>query len=244
MLIHARAATNGSPQISTNNHPFLNKDKTVAVIHNGKFSDISYELLKNKYYPESECDSELFLKIIEKNNFLCLKSFKEIWTYYNEISMALAIGKKSLNSNSIWISRNDARPLWVFDLTRELGQIFFCSNVDIFTCAIQTLKAEKILNNIKCCEFPSNEIWRFSINEKKESYSLDKYKVLFENKNKKINDKNETILELFSDIKSLNDKLKNSFLSKISVNESLDCNSYATHLLKIRHDLKVLINKL
>jgi glucosamine 6-phosphate synthetase-like amidotransferase/phosphosugar isomerase protein len=48
LLTHARGASQGTPQINKNNHPFTTTDYRVGMVHNGKVPNGQYECLTKK----------------------------------------------------------------------------------------------------------------------------------------------------------------------------------------------------
>ena len=60
-IVHARLATHGDAKDNKNNHPFISKDGSLALIHNGVISNYSAHARRNI----SACDSESILRCIE-----------------------------------------------------------------------------------------------------------------------------------------------------------------------------------
>ncbi len=131
-LGHARLATQGTPKVNINNQPFMTQDQNVCLIHNGKIT--KYHDLKGDYELESDCDSELLLRKYEANH--------RIEDLMLEGPTAFAIA--SAQDKSLWLFRNDGRPLWLIDIRKTLGQIFFCSTIDIWFKARRGNLQEKI----------------------------------------------------------------------------------------------------
>lgn len=175
LIAHAREASVGPPSINKNNHPFVNTDRTIAVVHNGRIPDPEYSALRKKYEINSECDSEILLRIFENENGDKLAGVKDIWSFFsrkyghNTLSipaMAVAIGERlSEGVRRLWLFRNDLRTLWLVDLRESLGQIFFCSTEEIWHQAIASSPAAKFLrrNTIKLIELLPEEIWSMKI---------------------------------------------------------------------------------
>ena len=133
LLMHARAASLGvgSPKINKNNHPFVSKDCTTAIIHNGRIPDVDYDQLKKQYAVESDCDSEMFLRVFEHGKEP-VDGIKDIWSYMHRSHMAVAIGEHLGQNRRLWLFRNTHRPLWLTDMRDKLGQVFFFSDTDIW----------------------------------------------------------------------------------------------------------------
>lgn len=159
ILVHARGASKGvgSPEFNENNHPFVNKDKTIALAHNGRIEDKEYYPLKKRFKTTSNCDSEILLRIYEAN-----KSINDIFNLIQEGHMAVVIGERFVNKRVLWLFRNEYRPLWVVDVKDDLNQIFFVSEPSIWFESIEECKFRP--KNQKLVEVPTEEIWRIQNN--------------------------------------------------------------------------------
>lgn len=188
VLAHARGASKGmgEPFFNENNHPFTSTDKTIGLIHNGKIESLEYNLLKQKYELNSDCDSELLLRVFESNlkneedDYSVIPkqiiSIKNIYSLINEGHMAVAIGERVDNGNRLlWLFRNKHRPLWIVDERDYLGQIFFVSEPSIWEDAQVGCGVKLGSNYSKFIEVLPEEIWSFTLNNK-EIFS-DKYKI-------------------------------------------------------------------
>lgn len=144
-LGHARAATQGNPKENKNNQPFVSENKKICLVHNGRVDD--YEKLKSRYKLESDCDSEILLRIFEST-----QSIADLITLQGPSAGAIA----SADDKSLWLFRNEDRPLWLIDLREALGQIFFCSTLDIWLQTRQANLSEKIYPIL------DNEAWYLS----------------------------------------------------------------------------------
>jgi hypothetical protein len=180
LLVHARGASAGvgPPAINKNNHPFTSTDKNIGLIHNGRVPDQEYELLKKKYEVASKCDSEILLRIIEgaekhtetdiKKDFpdyelsfsRRLAGIKDVFSLTNRTHMAVAVGEKMEDDRHIWFFRNRQRSLWLVDLRKELGQVFFCSTPEIWWAALSASSAKFLFKSkVKLIELPEEEVW-------------------------------------------------------------------------------------
>ena len=144
---HARAATQGDPKVNKNNQPFISKDQNICLAHNGRVTE--YNELKSEYDLESECDSELLLRIFE--------SGQNVAELILEGPTALAVG--IARERCLWLFRNQGRPLWLIDVRAKLGQIFFCSTLDIWFHARQGILDEKIY------PVAAHEAWKLKLDE-------------------------------------------------------------------------------
>ena len=184
-IVHARGASRGygDPNLNRNNHPFVNNNKNIALVHNGKIDDLEYNSLIEKYKVKTDCDSEILLRIFEyakarysKNNLENyvgdlpyahrMAGIKDIFSVINTGHMAVSIGEyDESNNRCLWLFRNKHRPLWVVDLRIQLGQIFFVSEPSIWHEAMEEVKNFKtIIKSAKICEIPHEELWFFNTN--------------------------------------------------------------------------------
>ena len=183
MIFHARAASIGvgTAYTNKNNHPFSTPDRKVGLVHNGRIPDTEYDILKKKYETESMTDSEILLRIFEAgalydeevlgkikqpgadnvfNNRI--RGIRDIWAQAIRGAMAVAIGERIDNGDRrLWLFRNHHRPCWLFDLRKELNQIFFCSTPEIWTKALEGWKESSsvISKKVKMFELPTEEVW-------------------------------------------------------------------------------------
>lgn len=184
MLTHARGASKGvgHPQDNVNNHPFVNSDLSLALIHNGRIEDYEYNFLKQKYEVTSRCDSEILLRILEGGEDYSkeeiaelsglehmhrMAGIKDIYSLINDGHMAVAAGERlSDGSRLLWLFRNEHRPLWVSDMRDTLGQIFFVSEPSIWEDSVREMKSNKFFKKQKLIEIPEEEVWYIRMNSK------------------------------------------------------------------------------
>jgi glucosamine 6-phosphate synthetase-like amidotransferase/phosphosugar isomerase protein len=154
-IFHCRAASAGVgiPAFNENNHPFVSKDNKKALIHNGVIIKPEYEFLKSFYEVETECDSELLLRMFEQDENIFNKISKFI-TYAKNSHYAVAYAETDENHRTLHLFRNIHRPLVLVDLREDLGQLFFCSTTDIFCESIE--KVNKKFRNYKIYEIPED----------------------------------------------------------------------------------------
>ena len=149
----------------------MSEDKRVAVIHNGVIPE--YSLLEEKYETVSRCDSEIILRMFdatadETEDIIPtrINGLESFFSYVNYGQMAVAIGEKVNDSSYLWIFRNQYRPLWVIDLRKTLGQIFFCSTVDIWKKAVSACaEVAGFIGSQRLFEFPTEELWVFKVSK-------------------------------------------------------------------------------
>lgn len=188
LVCHARAASMGVgvPSVNKNNHPFISGDGTIGLVHNGRIPDVEYKALKKRYPVISACDSEIVLRIFEAGRLatpervkdfakydpavaLGLAGMKDVWSYLSLGHMAVAIGETQAEKiRRLWLFRNKHRSLWLADMRKQLGQVFFFSVPQIWREAVD--KYEKADPNfkkfttggVKLIELPPDEIWLFN----------------------------------------------------------------------------------
>ena len=187
MICHARGASTGvgHPMTNMNNHPFVNSDRTIGLVHNGRIPDFEYDALKKKYKVKSTCDSEILLRIFEasegKGGSLAeyddpsewnlsgrLRSLSNIWSQVVKGHMAVAIGERlNADNRRLFLFHNKYRPLWLIDLREQLGQIFFVSTPEIWQVAADSSEScfWFVRNRVKLIELPIEQIWSFRISD-------------------------------------------------------------------------------
>jgi len=185
VVAHARGASKGvgEPFFNENNHPFTSKDKTIALIHNGRIEDDEYYELRKSYEVSTQCDSEMLLRIFEstlKQNIdehgKELEAIKKIFSLVQFGHMAVATGIRQENGRrSLFLFRNEYRPLWVSDLREELGQIFFVSEPDIWGEACDECGNDLLSMCYKLTEVNPKEVWH--IDSLENLLSCDKYEL-------------------------------------------------------------------
>lgn len=168
MLVHARGATKGmgTPSRNQNNHPFVSQDRRLGLIHNG----VIYEAanLRKRYQTLSDCDSEVLLRIFEAmapERSQWLQGVKEIWSLIRQGHMAAAFGERHDDGRSLYLFRNDKRPLWIADLREDLGQIFFFSSVEIWGRAVARCRSHLLRREHMLIELPVAEAWHFELDK-------------------------------------------------------------------------------
>jgi len=111
MLLHTRAATNGSPQNNVNNHPIMNKKYNSVIVHNGIVQPV--ETLP----ADGDCDSEQILQWYHKAG---LKN--GIKKLFGSMAFAIYHDKKVYlyrNSNPLIVAYLPKRNMYVFASTYE-----------------------------------------------------------------------------------------------------------------------------
>lgn len=181
LLVHARGASQGVgiPGQNKNNHPFVSEDRTVGLIHNGRIPDAEYNALKNKYKVKTECDSEILLRIFQGVSLSGetqaeyddpdewgitrrLHGIKDVWSHVVRGHMTVGIGEWLQGGNRrLWLFRNRHRTLWLVDMRKYLGQIFFCSTPEIWQKAAQDCRSVRpfVRKRIKLVDLPIEEAW-------------------------------------------------------------------------------------
>jgi hypothetical protein len=187
MLAHARGASQGvgHPHFNQNNHPFVSSDFTIGLVHNGRVPDQEYQALKHKYQVQTQCDSEIILRIMEANDLTCetqedyddpaewnlsrrLHAVKNVWSQIVKGHMVVGAGEWLPDGNRrLWLFRNKFRPLWLIDLREHLGQVFFCSTPEIWQSASNASKGMRGLlkKKIKLIEVPTEQVWVMRVSD-------------------------------------------------------------------------------
>lgn len=173
----------GEPHLNINNHPFTSHDRTLGLVHNGKVENPELQALRQKYETQSDCDSEIILRIVEAGDNYAdgdlnasvpdldypnrLIGIRDVFSLINEGHMAVAIGERGRNKEELlWLFRNRFRPLWAVDMRSSLGQIFFVSEPTIWDDAVAECSGVKnIVKTQKLVELPTEEIWFFRLED-------------------------------------------------------------------------------
>lgn len=216
LIAHARGASQGRPEDNRNNHPFLNQERTVALIHNGRIPENEYANLAHHYRLESGCDSEIILRIIlGVNREEAVKKFpdedasvaerlfgiKEVFSLINQGHMATAIAENDKHKK-LWLFRNKHRPLWLIDTRDSLGQIWFCSTPEIWSAVVGSMPELRRVPNFsrhKIYPLAPSEAWMFSLHG--EEIRFRKFEIGFNTKMKNSGPNNPEFLGAISLLK-------------------------------------------
>jgi glucosamine 6-phosphate synthetase-like amidotransferase/phosphosugar isomerase protein len=174
-LFHCRAASSGVglPAYNQNNHPFVSKDLKKAVIHNGVIPRDEYDFFKQYYEVETECDSEIFLRILEqKNDFT--NNARNFFNFSKNAHYAVVFGEAEDTNRTLHLFRNEHRPLVIVDLIDELNQIFFCSTMPIFFEALELLNRK--IKKYKLYELPADNYMVINYNDK-QKFDVEEFKI-------------------------------------------------------------------
>jgi predicted glutamine amidotransferase len=214
LLVHARGASVGVglPANNKNNHPFTSTCRTVGMVHNGLITE--YDTLKKKFEVKSDCDSEVLLRIFEAGVRASdgedeldiskrLHGIRDIWRHVPRGAMAVAIGERLENgSRRLFLFRNKLRSLWLADVRKTLGQIYFFSTPEIWHDAVQncTRNIYRHVKKAKLIELPADEVWSMSITTSDPIVSLDNVKKF------EVNKKGQTSYECRGDLVKIEQK--------------------------------------
>lgn len=145
-IFHCRAATQGVglPSENKNNHPFVSRNFQQAIIHNGFINKTELKMLKTIFETETDCDSELVLRILEQKNSH-ENNLVDFFALTEKSAFAVAYASADESQRNLTLLRNHHRPLCVIDLKQDLGQYFFCSTPDLFFEAIEETSGLKSL---------------------------------------------------------------------------------------------------
>jgi len=138
LIGHARFTTNGAATVNGNNHPHLSKSGNMALVHNGIV--YNYNELKGDYKGslESDCDSELILRIItqQKDPLRGIKKAYELLGSGGDFACELVHLNPKTGKIMFYFFRDDGRPGKMIDARETLGQLVFCSEKDIWKDAV------------------------------------------------------------------------------------------------------------
>ena len=167
-LLHTRRTSSNSGSSDNNeyNHPFVAKDKSTALVHNGIINDKDFKKLKSFLSVSSDCDSEILLSFLLKKEFeneeyfyKRLERLNELLFFIKNSEYAFAFSDLLKNKISLWLVKNDKRPLYVIDLKESLNQYFFVSTIEIWQDSISSIKnINKLLGNYNIINMPEFSI--------------------------------------------------------------------------------------
>lgn len=167
-LLHTRrtSSNSGSSDNNINNHPFVNQDKTIALIHNGIINSNDFKKLKSFLNVSSDCDSEILLSFLLENKFenedyfyKRLERVNELLFFIKNSEYAFAFSDLLKDKISLWLVKNDKRPLYIIDLKESLNQYFFVSTIEIWQNSISNIKnINKLLGNYNIINIPEFSI--------------------------------------------------------------------------------------
>jgi asparagine synthetase B (glutamine-hydrolysing) len=142
-IFHCRAASTGVglPSENENNHPFVSDNYKKAIIHNGLINFKEYQNLKILNSVKTECDSEIILRVLEKDNNI-FNNIKYLFDNTKNSYFSIAYAESNYKIKKLILTRNKHRPLFFLDVRKECGQIIFFSTFEIFLSSINTLKSK------------------------------------------------------------------------------------------------------
>jgi len=164
MLLHTRrtSSNSGTSENNINNHPFVLNNS--ALIHNGIINNYDYNKLNEFIKTSSFCDSEILLNFLSEADsanylFKRLDKIRELLFFIRNSEFAFCLSDKLENFCSLWIVRNDKRPLFLIDCKQDLNQYFFVSTIEIWQDSIIKIKnINKLLTNYSIIEMPEFSI--------------------------------------------------------------------------------------
>jgi len=134
VLGHVRAATSGSPAINANNHPHEGRLNTgrFAVVHNGWFTNTPDVCDRHALKMRTACDSEIIARLIEATGSIV----DGLHRCLTDLKGAQAIAVLDYRTGTIWLARDDNRPLWIARL-KDHRRIVIASTAAIICQAVE-----------------------------------------------------------------------------------------------------------
>lgn len=114
VVAHVRWATSGTPANNANNHPFCGN--RFSLVHNGVIGGHRQIAAESGLQLESDCDSELLLRIVEfaDDPILGLRAALD------ELKGGMgAVALLDAHTGLIWLARDADRPLWAAQIDRR-----------------------------------------------------------------------------------------------------------------------------
>lgn len=155
---HTRYTTTGSSRNNTNNHPFVSPTENIALVHNGTLN--LYHKHKSDYDLKTNCDSEILLRMIVKENNI-LNGIQKVYDVFGktgDFACELIYRNPDTKTSNLYFFRDTSRPGRFIDLNDQLGQCFFVSTTKIWNETIKELGL-KDLEDVPVEKIPSFEIW-------------------------------------------------------------------------------------
>ncbi len=161
LIGHARASTHGTELKNINNHPHVTDDNQLALVHNGVISSYAYIAKTNNLNLQGQCDSEVLLRLIEakEDTVEGIKfAFEEIEMGFS--NMACLVSDIRNTDHPVFYAFRNRNPILFIDLRKELGQYFFCSEINIWEAAVRRSGMNKKVQNAKTESVPQDKIWK------------------------------------------------------------------------------------
>jgi glucosamine 6-phosphate synthetase-like amidotransferase/phosphosugar isomerase protein len=111
VLGHVRAATSGTPADNANNHPHEGRLTTgrFALVHNGWYTNTTDVVDRHALKLRTECDSECAARLIETTGSVAAGLYRCL----TDLKGAQALAVLDYRTGTIWLARDDNRPLWI-----------------------------------------------------------------------------------------------------------------------------------
>ena len=132
---HARAATNGTPYVNTNNHPFWTKDGRYHLVHNGVILE---DDPRSQRKVLSDCDSEILLRMVEKDGVS--KAFRRACAIFKHSWFAVLL--MDTFTEELYFFRESAAPGSYSVMHNAFGGTFIASTPGILTYGLGHLRKE------------------------------------------------------------------------------------------------------
>ena len=232
LICHSRKSSTsyGLPTHNINNHPFVNEDLSIALVHNGHIENNAYNKLLEIFEVISDCDSEVFLRIflneINKKSpsiYDRLSAVNNIWALSSDSFMAIAIGEIFENQRRLCLFRNQYKSLFLANV-KSTNQLFFVSTKEIWEESVKHIEVKYEIEEIPC-----SQAWMLDVNSNIIKFTLNKKELnpIIKEKTKKpeINEKiytnlnenedvcftKEVVTSLCENINFLSNEIKNNF---------------------------------
>ena len=173
LIGHSRLVTNGNQTENSNNQPVFANG--IVGVHNGIITNEEELLNKNKdIKKESQLDSELLLKLINKKNIQDKNIFLSMDNIFREIE----------GSASVAFFHEDNRNLV---LSTNTGSLFYCYSKEIFIFASERFILNKLLKNQSIIALKEPEISQIKAQETI-NFDLDKFSFFKSDNQFKVNE--------------------------------------------------------
>jgi len=142
-LGHVRLATHGKATDNRNNHPHVGK-RGLYLVHYGIISNHLDLIDKYSLTMNSECDSEVLLRLIEQADAVS----EGLRVCLREVKGPMVTVVHDTKSSLLWLARNEGRPLWMIRLKRD-QRLFVASTGTILFTSLRKVMGSHVEKQIE-----------------------------------------------------------------------------------------------
>lgn len=131
---HVRYATQGDPRVNANNHPHrgMVAGSAFSLIHNGWFTNVKEIVDRHALSLRTDCDTEVAARLIERVGSIATG----LHVCLRELQGAQALAVLEHRTGTVWLTRDDNRPLFICRL-QDQRRLIFASTLPIMVRAVE-----------------------------------------------------------------------------------------------------------